>query len=112
MQNFSIILKKLRKERGLTQQQLADASGVQALQIKRYESGKSVPMLDALHGLCVGLGCGADILVFGSEQRGPAGQELRDVLAMVEKLPKEAQINIEQTLAVMVEGYLKRVAKK
>lgn len=112
MQDFPTLLKNQRKKQGMTQQQLAEACGLQSLQIKRYEGGKSIPMLDALHGLCVGLSCSADLLVFGNQQRGPEGQALRDLLAKVEKLPPEAQVNIQQTLEVMLVGYSKRRPKK
>ena len=36
-------LKEIRKEKGLTQQQLAKSSGVNQSQIARYESGQRLP---------------------------------------------------------------------
>ena len=36
-------LKEIRKQKGLTQQQLAKSSGVNQSQIARYESGKRLP---------------------------------------------------------------------
>ena len=44
-------LTALRKERGLTQQALADLVWVHVLQIRRYEGGNSQPTLDVVKRL-------------------------------------------------------------
>ncbi|HGJ5855576.1 helix-turn-helix domain-containing protein [Arsenophonus nasoniae] len=41
--SFSQRVVTLRKQRGLTQQGLSDATGIHVQQIKRYESGSSLP---------------------------------------------------------------------
>lgn len=64
-------LTALRKERGLTQQALADAVGLAVLQIRRYEGGTSQPTLDVIRKLSIALGISADMLVFDAEERGP-----------------------------------------
>lgn len=43
-------LTALRKERGMTQQALADQVGLAVLQIRRYEGGTSQPTLDVIAG--------------------------------------------------------------
>jgi transcriptional regulator with XRE-family HTH domain len=46
----------LRKERGLTQPQLAEKIGLHVAQIRRYEAGTSQPTLDVIRSLAVALG--------------------------------------------------------
>jgi transcriptional regulator with XRE-family HTH domain len=62
----------LRKQRGLTQQGLADAIGLHVNQIKRYEAGTAQPTLDTLVRLAKELHTTLDDLVFGEDQRGPS----------------------------------------
>ena len=69
--NFHERLVLLRKERGLTQQALADLVGMHISQIRRYESGQSQPTLDAIRRLAVALSVSADMLLFAQNERGP-----------------------------------------
>ena len=62
----------LRKDRGLTQQALADLVAMHISQIRRYESGQSQPTLDAIRKLAVSLSVSADMLLFANDERGPA----------------------------------------
>ncbi len=64
-------LVSLRKERGLTQQALAEMVGMHISQIRRYESGQSQPTLDAIRKLAVSLSVSADMLLFEKDERGP-----------------------------------------
>lgn len=61
----------LRKERGLTQQALADLAGVHLSQMKRYEGGVSQPALDVLRNIAIALSVSADVLLFDTDERGP-----------------------------------------
>jgi len=62
----------LRKERGLTQQSLANAIDLHVNQIKRYEAGTAQPTLETLVRLAKELHTTLDDLVFGEDQRGPS----------------------------------------
>lgn len=62
----------LRKERGLTQQALANAIDLHVNQIKRYEAGTAQPTLETLVRLAKELHTTLDDLVFGEDQRGPS----------------------------------------
>jgi len=53
--DFPDRLATLRKDKGLTQQALADQVGVHVVQIRRYEAGKSQPTLDVIRNLAVAL---------------------------------------------------------
>jgi transcriptional regulator with XRE-family HTH domain len=64
-------LAALRKEKGLTQQALADQVGVHVSQLRRYEAGQSQPTLEVVRKLAVALSVSADLLVFDRDERGP-----------------------------------------
>lgn len=63
---------ELRKQRGLTQQALADAIDLHVNQIKRYEAGTAQPTLDTLVKLAKELHTTLDDLVFGEDHRSPS----------------------------------------
>ncbi len=50
-------IKFLRKEKGLTQKELSERSGIPAITIRQYEAEKYNPKTDAIFKLCVGLDC-------------------------------------------------------
>ena len=51
MSHFSLTLKTLRKQHGLTQQQLADMLQVSKSRINMYERGEREPNFEMLHSL-------------------------------------------------------------
>ena len=58
----------LRKERGWTQQQLAEASGVHRITIVKLEASTLDPRVSTLSRLSLALGVGAGDLLRGGEQ--------------------------------------------
>jgi len=48
---FSQVIKKLRKEKGLTQQELANIVGITATGVSYWESGNAVPNTETLNKL-------------------------------------------------------------
>ena len=64
-------LTALRKQRGLTQQALADDIELHVNQIKRYEAGTSQPTLDVIKHMAIALGVTTDALIFDNEERSP-----------------------------------------
>lgn len=68
---FSERLSTLRRNKGLTQQALADAVRIHVSQLRRYEGGQSQPTLDVIRKLAVALSVSADLLVFDKDERGP-----------------------------------------
>ncbi len=62
--SFGKNLAKLRKQRGLTQEELVKLSGVGISQIRRYEANKSTPSLDAIIKLVKAIGVSIDEMVF------------------------------------------------
>ncbi len=83
-------LATLRKERGLTQQTLADAVSLVVLQIRRYEGGTSQPTLDVIRRLAIALGVSADRPVFDAGEREPA-DSLRYQFEAVSRLSEHEQ---------------------
>ena len=94
--NFPERLSALRKERGMTQQGLADSIELHVSQIRRYESGQTQPTLDVIRKLAVSLGVSADLLVFDKDERTPR-EELRHQFEALASFDEE-EIKIAQTL--------------
>lgn len=88
--DFAHRLVATRKQRGLTQQGVADAIGVHLSQVRRYEAGSSQPTLDVLKRMAVGLSVTIDQLAFGEDERGP-GDELRLHLEAAGRLDPDEQ---------------------
>jgi transcriptional regulator with XRE-family HTH domain len=69
--SFPQRLAALRKERGFTQQQMADKIGMHVSQLKRYESGASQPTIEVFRRIVLALNVSADMLLFEEGERGP-----------------------------------------
>lgn len=69
--SFREKLSAVRKQRGITQQVLADAAGVHVTQLRRYEAGTSQPTIEVLRKLALALRTSADALLFDDDERGP-----------------------------------------
>ena len=57
------VIQRIRKERGLTQEQLAEKTDVAANSISRIERGLLIPALSTLIDICNALGIGADLVL-------------------------------------------------
>lgn len=59
-----VILKKLRKKRHITQQELSVSSGIRQQVISKIECGKTIsPGVDVMHRLAKALRCTVDDLI-------------------------------------------------
>jgi transcriptional regulator with XRE-family HTH domain len=94
-------LTSLRKERGMTQQALADSIGMHVLQIRRYEAGSSQPTLDVIRRLAIALGVSADMLVFEKDARGP-NDRLRYQFETISRMSEREQEVIRELLDAMI----------
>ena len=105
---FSERLSTLRKERGFTQQALAEKVGVNLSQIHRYESGAALPTFDVLKGLAQALRVTGDVLLFDKDERG-ADEELRLQFEAIKIFSKEEK----RVVRALLEGLiLKHEAQK
>jgi len=103
--DFGERLAGFRKEKGLTQQALAELINLHVIQVRRYESGASQPTLDVIRRLAVALQVSADVLVFGADERGPDG----DLRLQFEAIAPEEK----QVIKALLEGMiLKHEAKR
>lgn len=59
-------IKKVRKEKGLTQRKVAENAGISISQLSSYENGKQMPGLPTLANLATALDTSLDQLYFGA----------------------------------------------
>lgn len=108
--DFASRLTAARKERGLTQQALAEAAGVHVTQIRRYEAATSAPTLDVLRNLAIALHISTDALVFAVGERGP-DENLRLAFEATAELDPDEQAMVRQLIeAVLLKHQAKRWA--
>ena len=65
MNEIGLYIKRLRKEKGITQQQLADKLSVSFQAVSKWETGETLPDTGLLLDLCNELGTTADALLNG-----------------------------------------------
>jgi transcriptional regulator with XRE-family HTH domain len=99
--NFPEHLATLRKQKGMTQQQLADRVGVHVVQLRRYEAGTSQPTLDVIRSMAVALGISADTLLFAPDERGP-DDALKLQFEAVSRFDPESKKVVQQVLDSMI----------
>ena len=97
----------LRKERDLTQQEMADAIGVHVNQIRRYEAGATQPSLEALKKIAVAMSVTIDSLVFDEQERGPDEQLKLQFEAISHLSANEKQV-VKELLDGMIIKYQTR----
>ena len=78
-------IKKARKEKGLTQKELAEKVGVTQGNLSSWETDRWKPDLDALKKLCEVLNCSADYLL-GQEKPDSSGLSPRKTSFPVSRL--------------------------
>lgn len=99
--DFHLRLAALRKERGLTQQALADRIGGHVQQLKRYEAGSSQPTLDVIRNLATALSVTSDQLLFGKDERGP-DDDLRLQFEAIAQFDEEEKRVVRSVLEGMI----------
>jgi len=97
-------LASLRKERGYTQQVMADQIGIHVSQYKRYESGSSQPTLDVFRKITLALHVSADMLLFEEGERLP-NEDLSLQFEAVSKMPEEEKKIVKALLEGMIVKY-------
>ncbi|MGH9931728.1 MAG: helix-turn-helix domain-containing protein [Pyrinomonadaceae bacterium] len=104
--SFGKRLAELRKQRGLTQQQLCELVGTHVSQMRNYEADRSQPTLEVIRKLALALNVTADEVVFDPAERRPlvTDKELVKQWESIEDLPEDDR----KALKVVVEGLLVR----
>jgi len=104
--SFGKNLAKVRKEKGLTQEDLVKKSGVAISQVRRYEADKSSPSLDVIIKLVKALGVSIDEMVFDKITGVAAGKIVdRELLGQFEMISgmKEGE---KKVIKEMLEGFI------
>ncbi len=97
-------LATLRKQKGLTQQALANAIGLHVTQIKRYEADSSQPSLEAIKKIAKTLRVTIDSLVFEEDELQPDAN-LSLQFRAISNLSEDKQAVIKQLLEGMIIKY-------
>lgn len=93
-ENLSIAneLIKARTERGFSQAQLAESSGISRSAIKAYETGRNMPGSRELRALCIALKATPNKLLFGTEAPAFEDSDAAAVEAMLRSDPEETMV--------------------
>ncbi|MEW5251359.1 helix-turn-helix domain-containing protein [Microbulbifer discodermiae] len=97
-------LAEFRKQKGLTQQALADAIGLHVTQVKRYEAGSSQPSLEAIKKIAKTLRVTTDSLIFEEGELEPE-TDLALQFQAIRQMPDEEKQVIKQLLEGMIIKY-------
>ena len=109
---FGEILKRLRHEKQISQQELANLIGVHVRQISKYEMGTSMPTLDRIRRMAESLDVSADELVFGSSKRPRVTRESIKNPVLAERLHTLEQMASRDELRSVIEVLDAFIAKK
>ena len=82
----------LRKERNLTQLEMADKVSLHVNQIRRYEAGNAQPSLEALKKIALAMNITIDSLVFDEGERDPDEDLRLQFEALSQFSPEEKKI--------------------
>lgn len=63
--NFNERLRAIRKEKGMTQAELAEKAGIAVNSVRLYEAGARLPKLDTIARMAVAMGLSANDLIAG-----------------------------------------------
>ena len=107
MMSLTTRLNTLRKEMGLTQQQMADTIGIHVNSLKKYEAGQAQPSLDVLKKIALTLHVSTDSLLFDEHERGPSDDFTLQFEA-VSQMPKEEQTIVKEVLESLIIKYQTR----
>jgi len=97
----------LRKDMGLTQQQMADTIGIHVNSLKKYEAGQAQPSIDVLKKIALELHISTDFLLFDAHERGPS-DDLALKLEAVNQMPEDEQMVIREVLESLIIKYQSR----
>jgi len=93
-------IKRLRKSKKLTQEQLADMIRISYSTVSLYESGKRTPSVDVLEKLGIALNVDPSFFVTQIEDRGEEDPRITQMAKDMQNLPDEAINLIEKIVEV------------
>lgn len=97
----------LRKDKGFTQQQMAEAIGIHVNSVKKYEAGQAQPSLEGLKKIALALHVSTDFLLFEEHERGPQ-DDLSLQFEAISEMPDDEQMVIREVLDSLIIKYQSR----
>ena len=107
MMSLSTRLIALRKDKGLTQIQMADTIGIHVNSLKKYEAGQAQPSLDALKKIALALHVSTDFLLFEEHERKPS-DDLTLQFEAINQMSESEQLVIKEVLESLIIKYQTR----
>lgn len=101
---LSANLKRFREARGLTQEQVWEASGISKSSYTSYEAGRSMPSGDKIVAMAKVLRCTTDELLLNADELS-VSQDLAPILRRFEALPEAARMQARIALKGVLFGY-------
>jgi transcriptional regulator with XRE-family HTH domain len=101
MSIFSTKLKQLRKAKGFSQDELAEAIGVHKSHVSRYERGLAVPSIEVAKKIADTLNVALDHLVFEHSQINN-DRELNKLFEQVSKLDEDKKSIVKELLSAFI----------
>lgn len=98
---------QLRKDKGLTQQAMAEAIGIHVNSLKKYESGQTQPSLEVIKKIATALHISTDFLLFEEHERGP-NDELVLQFEAISELSSDEQRIVKEVLDSLIIKYQAR----
>lgn len=105
---FGENLQKLRKEKGISQEQLAEQLGVTRQSVSKWESGNSYPEMDKIVAICNLFHCDMDVLINKdiTEER-----EKKDASSIVKEIFSGVTNYVKKTIYLFEHKSLKDIIK-
>lgn len=110
-EGFPERLRKLRKEKGLLQRELAEKLNLSRVAITHYEQGKRFPELDTLHKMADFFNVSVDYLIGRTDDKNNSGIETLAAHRSddpLNELPEEARKSLEEFKEFILRKYGKR----
>ncbi|WP_444890273.1 helix-turn-helix domain-containing protein [Microbulbifer sp. DLAB2-AA] len=97
-------VRRIRKEVGISQQQVADATGMSKNTISNIETGKTAANSNSVLKISKALGCTVDELMKGVEEgwTGTEGDHINRLCEELKQLPDEGRKQIVHTLQALI----------
>ena len=93
---IGVFIKELRKEKGLTQEQLAEQFNVSRRTVSRWETGSNLPELDILIEMADYYEVGIRELLNGERKSEDMNKELEETVLKVAEYSNEDKIKVKQ----------------
>ena len=106
-QDFPQKLKKLRQERGWSQEQLGQKIGIEGNRISRYERGALWPSLDLMVGLAKSFDVSVDYLLRSDNEVAISKLKNKDLVRRIEQIDEMPEKD-QDALICVLDAFIKK----